>query len=55
MEILNDKLQKKIQNDILNAVLKNDYDSAIRNVDIIHDELTPAFQTINAFHMEEFI
>nr|MDO8081244.1 hypothetical protein [Candidatus Freyarchaeota archaeon] len=39
MKILSDKIEKKIQKDIIKVVLKKEYDSAIRNIADIHDEL----------------
>ncbi len=39
MEILNDKLQKKIQSDIINIILQKEYGLAIRNISKTIDEL----------------
>jgi len=39
MKILNDELEKKIQNDIIDSVLQKEYDLAIRSISSILDEL----------------
>ena len=39
MEILNDEIEKKIQNDIINNILQKEYDLAISNITNILDEL----------------
>ena len=39
MNILNNEIEKKIQNDIINSILQKEYDLTIRNISNIIDEL----------------